>query len=170
MPKIKSMMTYRGAVAAFGQRAINTVLREAMFKAGEYWGRHFREKHFTRAASREYGYEPRKGERARPGSKRFKSIAGPAELRAGEILPLVYSGETKQLASFWKVQATATSKRIFVDITLPMARGLNRLPAKYRQDPFRITDAEFEVLVKLINREVVEGLRALNAQRTVRIG
>ena len=168
--KIKSIMTMRGAVAGFGRRAINDVLREAMMAAGQHWGRHFLMKHFTRAGAREYGYEPRKGERARPGGKRFGRIAGPAEKRAGEILPLVYTGDLKRAATFYKVTAGATRNRIYATVTLPNAQGFNRLDPKYRGDISKVSDAEWKVLVDLINQRTIAGLKALSAEQRQQIG
>jgi len=168
--EIKTTITYRGAIAAFGTRAINDVLRQAFMAAGQHWGRHFLMKHFTRAGAREYGYEPRKGENARPGSKRFKRIAGPEEKRMGQILPLVYSGQLRRAAAYYRVTAAATSKRVYTTVTLPQAHGFNRLDEKYRGDISRISDAELKVLTELINARIASGLNDLDATRTVRIG
>ena len=162
-------LTQQGAIAAFGRRSVNDVVRAAFAKAGDHWGRNFLLKHFTKAGAREYDYAPRKGEHARAGSKRFKRIAGPAERRAGEILPLVYSGELKREASTYRVTAKATSKTAYAHVALPRANKANRLATKFRGELHRVSKAEWQVLTRLINRAILAGLNRLPARKHKKI-
>ena len=167
--KLTFDVTTKGFVAAFGRKKLKQVMEAAFLKAGLHWGRTFTDKHFTRAGAQEYGYARRKNERLRPGSKSFRRYAGPAEKKAGEILPLVHSGELKQLAHTYRVTATSTSKKVMARIRLPAARKLNLLPAKYRGDIHRISAAEMTLLVDVINDELAAQYQRLTDKRRVRI-
>ncbi len=168
--KTEITVTYKGLISLTGWKPIKEIIERAGVKAGLYWGRNFLGKHFTKAGAREYGYEPRKNEGARPGGKRFARVAGPAEKRAGEILPLVYSGDLQgQVRTAYKVTAVATRKDTHVRVTFPRAKGLNRLARKYRQDIRRVSDAEMVVLVKLINLELQQGLQGISGSRRCRV-
>ena len=163
-------ITLKGAVTAWGRRAVNDVMRRAFEKAGIYWGQKFLPKHFTMAGAREYGYAPRKGERARPGTKQFSRYAGPEEKRRGKIIPLVYAGNMEDTIRTYNVRAAATSKDVYVKVTVPGARGMNRLPANMRGDLRRVSDAEWAAITKVINAEIQVGLAALQGTEQKRIG
>lgn len=163
-------ITRRGAIAAFGNpKALKVVMEQAFHRAGDYWGSHFLMKHFTSAGAREYGYAPRKNERARRGGKRFARTAGSAEQRAGEILPLVWSGDLKRQASTYRVKAVATSNQVYAEVAMPNARGINRLPAEYRHDLVQISPAEMRVLADLINLELLKRLNRMTTTQRIRI-
>ena len=162
-------ITVKGAVAAWGRRAVNDVMRRAFEKAGIYWGQKFLPKHFTKAGAREYGYAPRKGERARFGSRAFRYWAGPEEVRRREILPLIYTGDAEDTIRTYNVRAVATSKDVYVKVTMPGARGLNRLPAKMRGDLRRVSTAEWATITEVINAEIQIGLAALQGTERKRI-
>jgi len=116
----------KGAIAAFGRRSVNNVIRDAFTTAGDFWAQNFLPQHFLPSASRKYDYAKRRGEGARPGSKLFARVAGPAEKAAGEIRPLVYRGDLQRGARTYRVQATATSKVTKATIYLPRCQGANR--------------------------------------------
>jgi len=159
----------QGAVAAFGRRQVNKVLRDAFHKAGDYWGRHFLGKRFTVAGAKEYMFTPRKAERARAGSKRFQQYAGPAEKRAGKMLPFVYGGELRWGSQAYRVTAKATSKRVYAHVRLPNAQALNKMTIEHRREFYTISKREMYVLAELINREILQGLKALSAtEKTTR--
>ena len=162
-------ITVKGAVAAWGRRAVNDVMRRAFSEAGIYWGQKFLPKHFTKAGAREYGYVPRKAERARPGSKQFRRYAGPEEKRRGKILPLVYAGDMEDTIRTYNVRAVATSKDVYVKVTIPGARGMNRLPPRMRGDLRRVSRAEWDVITKVINAEIQAGLAALQGTERKRL-
>ena len=166
---IKYEITVRGLVAAFGRRQLKIVMEEAFLEAGLHWGRNFLGKHFTRAGAREYGYAPRKGENARPGSKRFRRVAGPAERKAGEILPLVHGGELRREARLYRVTATSTSKKVYARVRMPGARKANLMPAKFRGELHIISAAEWAALVEVINRKLYSGFKAISTWRRFRI-
>jgi len=172
--KISFELTREGAVAALGQRTVNAVVRDALEVAGLAWHDRFIAKHFTKAGAREYGYAPRKGERAQAGSKRFRRTAGPAERRAGQILPLVYSGALRAGAKTRRIQATATAARTVVYVVLPRANRANLRPSKapqinMREELTTISEAEKAALVEILNREVIRGFSRLSGRRSRRI-
>lgn len=161
--RVTTKTTRKGAIAAFGRRAVNQVVREAFAAAGEEWAVEYVDKHFTAAGAKEYGYRARYGRNARPGSKIFAKYAGKAEREAGAMLPNVWSGETRRNARTFRVVARATSKLAYAHIRLPKTQTLNRLPAKYRGELHIVSRREWRALVHLINKKIKEGLDGLTA-------
>jgi len=161
--KISIDMTMEGALVNYTAANIRKVIQAALFKVGDYWHRNYMKKHFTAAGSREYGYAPRKGERARAGSKQFRRRAGPAERREGRMLPLVHSGALRAACQTRQLLVEVTRDKISVLVWLRKARALNLRPAgiNMREEATTISDAEKRVLVNLLNREILKGLKAM---------
>lgn len=167
--KIDITMTMEGALANWTKTNIRKVIQAALFKVGDYWHRNFMKKHFTKAGAREYGYAPRKGERARAGSKTFRKVAGPAERREGQILPLVHSGALRAACQTRQLIVEQTGGKIRVLVWLRKARALNLRPTNakinMREEATTISEGEKRVLTNLLNREVIKGLRGLPMRR-----
>jgi hypothetical protein len=53
----------QGLTSRTGWRVINQIAKEVAIEVGYFWHDNFLQKHFTHAGAREYGYEPRQGER-----------------------------------------------------------------------------------------------------------
>lgn len=163
-------MTVEGALVNYTAANIRKVIQAALFKMGDYWHRNFLKKHFMASASREYGYAPRKGERARAGSKQFRKVAGRAERREGKILPLVHSGVLRDACQTRQLVVEMTREKISVLVWLPKARALNLRPRhaphiNMREEATTISDAEKTVLLNLLNSEILKGLRSMPQRR-----
>jgi hypothetical protein len=98
-------------------RKLRPIVRQmqiTMFgKLGAYWHRYFRPKHFTAAGAAEYGYTPRTQKYTRRKLRTFNHAN-----------PLVYSGESRELARMKDIRATSKG----VKIVMPAVRKLNFTP------------------------------------------
>lgn len=161
--QIKIEMTTEGVFLDYKNADIRKAVQAALFKVGDYWHRNFMKKHFTKAGAREYGYAPRKGERARAGSKTFRKVAGPAERREGQILPLVHSGELRLACQTRQLITEMKRDNVSVLVWLRKARALNLRPQgiNMREEATTISEPERQVLSELLNREIIKGLRAM---------
>jgi len=144
----------QGFMPGFGtQRHLNSAVRSTWEHVGRFWHRMFRPKHFTEAGAREYGYIARKGERMV--QSRAKGWAGTYVARKkrekGHNLPLVWSGDTRELSRQHREKAAATRKRSYVKVIMPV-RGLNRKHPKSQinmaEEMRRISPAEDAVLTR----------------------
>jgi len=132
--RVKTSTVVEGALTlGVRQRELNRIISEALMELGDFHAENWTETHFIPSASAKYGYAPRKGEGARPGTKLFARVAGPEEKRVGEIRPLVYSGELQRLARAYRLRTKATSNEIRLDIIRPRAQKANWRPSKARQ-------------------------------------
>ena len=142
--------------------------KEAFIEAGKLWHRHYRPKHFTLKGAREYGYAPRSGER---GSGRgFKGSYTARKLKKfGHTRPLVYTGESAQLARILDVRGTSKGSR-----TIIHARGFNRRNPKseinMRDEMTRISDREAQQLTGFIGRMMNREMGKLLVVRSETIG
>lgn len=160
---------YQGAVPRLAQRELRRLLRDSFEDAGVFWHRMFRRKHFTKAGAREYGYTPRKGEQAGRGSKAFRRSHTGRKLRQfGHTLPLVFTGQSRQLTRIRDIRATSKGVRIVM-----RAPGLNRRPRggriNLREEMTRVSIRERDALVKRFDRQLGTKLRRLKASETVTI-
>ncbi|HUT62111.1 MAG TPA: hypothetical protein VNA25_30095 [Phycisphaerae bacterium] len=94
----------------------------AVADGAQLWVDKFIPKHFQKSATRRYGYKPRKGMEFARGTKEFwDSYSGQKLKYKHHLIPLVFSGKTRELAKDSKVKPIA--KR--AEVRTP-ARGLNR--------------------------------------------
>lgn len=100
------------------KRVLNDCHRDAAANMGSFWHERFREKHFTNAASSEYGYHPRQGERGRPSKKFSSSYTGRKLREKGHTRPLVYTGESERRTRQLDVRATAKRGEARVRVVL----------------------------------------------------
>lgn len=98
-------------------RRLRPIMRQrqiTMFgKLGAYWHRYFRPKHFTQAGAVEYGYQLRKVKYTHRKLRKF-----------GHANPLVFTGESRELARMKDIRATSKG----VKIVMPAVRKLNFRP------------------------------------------
>ena len=161
-------VTHKGAVPGSANLTVQLweqILKGAGEAVGRYWLEHFLPKHFIKAGAREYGYRPRRDQRLRAGSKSFARYAGPAEKVAGDILPLVYSGELEARAAVGARVEVTTS---VIRVKLPGARGMNRLPAEMRKDLTRVSPAENRKFAEVYDSWIDRRLRRIQRQTTQR--
>ena len=109
------VLKYRGATPKIALRKRNEVYKHGIQVTLHHWHTHFRLKHFTNAASREYAYTPRKGE---PGSGRaWKGSYTAKKLKkVGHTRPLEYSGESKHRTSSATIKATSKGGRCVLNV------------------------------------------------------
>lgn len=112
-------MDLRG-VEALTQKDINDSLRHALKMMVLRWRRRYLKKHFTKAGAREYGFQPRGGQR----NPQRKGTYSNRKLRLfRHVLPNVYTGELRRLA----LQGV---HRVKVTVTATRAKGSAVLPRK----------------------------------------
>lgn len=149
---------YKGA-HPLTKRIWNSLIKETLRVAGEYWQRKFLPKHFTEAGAKEYRYALRSGQTQPRGSKGFKRSYFGRKLLSptrgggpGQALPLVNSGVSQRLARVRDIRAT--SKR--VRVILP--GGFNRRhPASrvdMRKEITRVSRREQKDLAGVADRDI----------------
>jgi len=167
-------ITYSGPVPGsqnMRQREWNNVVREAWRQVGLYWVNTYRPKHFTVAGAKEYGYDPRKGERGNLGPKGFKrSYTGRKLAKWGHTRPLVWSGRSEQATRAARIHATATRNKSGVEIfmnapTLNLKNPHSQI--NMRAEMTRISPRETVELVRLHRRTSEALLRAIKTKTTV---
>ena len=147
-----------GATPGILSREMQRIRRLTFHEMGTVWHATMRPKHFTHAGAREYGYEPRKGQ---PGSGSpvkgergyYGTYTGRKELKKRHTLPLVYSGQSRILASIGTVVSTFKGCRV----KMP-TRALNFRPhggrINLRDEMTRISEREAAVLMKIANKNL----------------
>jgi hypothetical protein len=101
-------MVERGATPGLSAKWHNEAAKEGWQHTARYWHVTLRDKHFTEAGAREYGYTKRKGEGMVRGSKAYKrSYTGRKEARFGHTRPLEFSGKSRRLTGTARISGTA---------------------------------------------------------------
>lgn len=162
-------LKYTGAIPGVISKAnMNRKIKAAWLVAGTWWHKEMRPKHFTKRGAREYGYVPRYGE---PGSgRRFRgSYTGRKLRRFGHTNPLVFTGLSRDLTRVRDVRNTAKGVRVVMN-----APTLNRRPRggriNMRDEMTRISIAERNQLIRLMDRKIHADLRADRTTRVKRYG
>lgn len=160
------MMTFvvkeTGCTPRLAKKAINDIARETVREMGAYWHDHFREKHFTQAGAREYGYATR---------QRGYMIAK-ARIHHHQN-PLEFTGLSHALSKIKDIRATATSKEAKVRVVLHTP-ALNFIPRggsiNMRDEMTRISRDEAEQLARIAGQSQERQYNALNQTTTTTIG
>lgn len=156
----------RGPVPGVMKRELNKIFKFAYLRCGLRWHRKFRPKHFTEAGAREYRYKPRKGEKLRRDSKRFRrSYTGRKLRKWGHTLPLVWSGTSRQRSRIPRIKATSKGVRVIIN-----APALNFRPKggriDMRSEMTHVSARERDELVRLFDKTVDQKLKQI--RRTTR--
>ena len=172
-------LRFSGPTPDMMKKAHNEVTRVGYRAMGVYWHKVFRPKHFTRAGATEYDYEPREGERGKPGSRGFKRSYTGRKLQAppegkGHTLPLVFTGDSMFLSRIQDVRVTATGG---TTNRRGRARVVMRTPTlnfrpEGRTDTMgeeltRVTDKEATQIARIGAKAMGAKYRTIRAQRTV---
>jgi len=165
----------QGLTSRTGWRVINQIAKEVAIEVGYFWHDNFLQKHFTHAGAREYGYEPRQGERG--SGMRFSGSYTQHKLhRFNHTRPLEFTGDSRSLleTSKHKVRATATGGEATLRIPLG-APNFNRFgrggrygtsKVDLRHDITAVSEAEIGLMAKEANRLFIEKYNSLrNSQR-----
>jgi hypothetical protein len=156
----QALIKYRGPVPSIALRKRNEIFKAGYLYLLLYWHEHFREKHFTHAGAREYGYTPRVGE-AGSGRKFAGSYTERKLKKHGHTRPLEFSGETRRRAAQTpNVRATSKSARLRLDVpALNFKHPKSKVLA--RSEMIRISPAEQVILAREFEEFVVGAFNRL---------
>lgn len=157
MARLGITIKYHGEL---GRREYGKATKEAFVAAGRLWHQKFRPKHFTKAGAREYRYAPRTRSYT---ARKFREF--------GHRLPLVWSGETRNLARNRKIKATAKMMRVIINApTLNrLGKGKNSVDIDMRDEMTRVSTRERRAMVNLFARVFDRRLKASSTTRVRRV-
>jgi len=157
---IRCKVTYDGPGTVRFRRAFNKAKATGFEQMAIYWHKALRPKHFTKAGASEYGYAPRQGERG-SGKAFRRSYQGQKLAIKGHTLPLVYSGESKDLTEIRDIRLLPAGRGVRVSVG--RARGLNR---RHKSSKIRMADEmttisekEGVILVRILNKFIGRWLK-----------
>ena len=168
-------ITYHGAVPGcphLRESQLNALKRRAWLPVGAYWHEHYVMKHFTHEGGREYRYAPRAGETGNERKSFWRSYTGWKQKHLGHTNPLVLSGELRDMAKIYRLEATATSTESKLRVILPMAQKANlrnpksRFQINMREELTTVSEQEAEVLVGIFDRELQNQLNEVQDTST----
>jgi hypothetical protein len=114
--------------ADLGLAEFRRALTEAWKEVGYYLFNHFVPLHFTQAAEKRYGYQPRAGEDT-SGKSFWRSYTGRKQKKFHHTLPLTLTGRTREGAKRATIYAASKGVRI----ALPGAVHLNQYKPKAKK-------------------------------------
>lgn len=144
-------------------------IKKAAFRLmAAVWHRTMRPKHFTKAGAREYRYDPRQGERAGQGTKRFRrSYTGQKLRRFGHTDPLVLTGESRRATAIRRIKGTSKGARVIM-----RAPKLNfRTPGRkktMREELTTISRPEVRRLITVLRKKIKKGIADIRPVRIIR--
>lgn len=161
------LLKQTGATPELMKREMNTLMKGTLAAVAD---NHFRfmPYHFQPLAFARYGYKPRKGMNL-SGPAFWWSYTGRKQKEKGHVLPLVWSGKSKELALGTKtVVATRKEARL-----VQHARGLNRRNPnsgiRMHEEIRAIAPSEEREAVRVAEKEFKRRLRAITATKTTRV-
>jgi len=159
----KFRIKYHGAMPGTRRFAafLNRAKRGAWSDAGLFWHKKLRPKHFTNRGATEYGYQPREGERNRPGRAGFKrSYTGRKLRQFGHTRPLEYTGHSRALTRLRDVRTLTKGRGVRVVLHSP---GYNRRATgssiRMAAELTTISEREANQIVRLWNRSLERRLK-----------
>lgn len=156
----RATIRYEGAIPSnLSRRTFNKFCAEGYRILGIYWHQHFRQKHFTHAAIREYGYTPRKGE-AGSGRKFRGSYTWRKLKKFGHTKPLTFTGESERLTRIRDVRANGKGCRVIIRANKFNFRAKGS-HVNMRWEMTRISRKEGETLTKLFQNFMTRRLGQL---------
>lgn len=139
------------------KRVFNNAVKTSLSKIAAEWHKDYLPKHFTRQGALEYGYKARKGEKMSPGQRGYTRSYAYRKLRAfGHQDPLVFTGETKQLARIRKIVATSKQAKVVLPRKLNWKHPKSQI--NMRDEITAITPAELNALRELAETAVSTAL------------
>lgn len=146
-----SIVFESSGVSGMKKSEMNSILRDGFAYIGEYWHRHFRARHFSNDAYQEYGYQRRTQAYNR---RKIKHL--------GHNLPLVFTGESRDLSKQKKITATKNG----VHVTMPVRKLNFKRSAKAPNMPKELTTISArehaimdEKMVRFIERKLQQFTR-----------
>lgn len=152
----------------------NDLRRAAWDEIGEEWRDAMRPKHFTHAGAKEYGFLPRSGEQSGIGAKFWRSYTGKKQRKFHHTLPLVWSGELRDLSRVTRIQSHATSSDSGTRVVMPMANKANfRNPHSkidLRDELTRVSDPESAQLTSHLGHKIEQKLYEVRTEGFIEFG
>jgi hypothetical protein len=160
------MMTFTVKETGYSPKLALRKLKEmnlaTVHAMGDYWHEHFREKHFTQAGAREYGYAPRNVGYMIKKAKKW-----------GHRNPLVWSGVSRALSKIKHLVPSGTSQSARVRVVLHTP-ALNLIPKggriNLRAEMEKVSPAEGAVIAQVGADEKNRQYSLLNDSTTTTIG
>lgn len=166
------LITYEGAVPSnIGRSEFNReILKPSWHATGEYFHRTMLPLRFTVRGGKMLNYAPRRGQEPGLTFKQFKrSYTYRKRRQFGHIKPLVFTGESENLAKIRDIRSTSKGVKI-----INHARGLNRKHPKSKvvmsDEVRRIAVHEKEELTKYLSEQVDKRIKAFRRIQKKRIG
>lgn len=169
---MQGLIKYSGFVPSdMAKRALNSIFRAGFHNLGVYWAANFRQKHFTNAGAREYGYAPRSGERGRSGKGGFmRSYTGRKLRTKGHTRPLVFTGRSEHQTRAARIQSSSANMKSGVRVIMRApALNFRRGEIDMRKELTTISQPEQVFLTRLLGRYIEGRFRNYKATRTVPI-
>lgn len=171
-------ITEIGPTPGMFPRVYKALLRAALAAGAELWIDKFIPFHFQKKAFSRYGYKKRKGMEFARGTKAFRdSYTGDKLRRKGHIIPLVFSGNTRNLAK--QSEARPIARRVDVITRAPTLNLRNSNSDINMREEFQtFTPAELEAMARAMDRKFqldlnaarVRGVRQIGAKALGRFG
>ena len=138
--------------------AMTKVVTQSLAAGAKTWHSEFLGEHFKMSAFRRYGYLARRGQTGDQNSKHFRDSYSGRKLRTkGHMLPLVFSGLTKNLSAWPDIRANGKLARV----VLP--RGFNRKNPhsriNMREEITTILPSESKTMVRTVAESTKNQLR-----------
>ncbi len=170
---ITAEILMRGAAPGIMLDEFADIRRRSMHDLGVYWHAKMRPKHFRNAASRMYGYKPRKGERGNPDPHGFKSSYTGRKLRKeGHTRPLEYSGLSKALTKIKDVRTTSNKKNVTTTRVVIHSPGINRRTKhseiNMREELLTHTDQEVIKLTRLARKGLESRMKRITKTKRLK--
>ncbi len=152
------VVTEFGATPGLLKSEINRLTKEALVAAADNHYREYMPLHFTMAAYSRYGYRARAAKYLGKKNKLF-----------GHVLPLVYSGKSKELALGGEPKIEATRDKA---ILVQRARGFNRrrnTQIRMHEEIRAVTQSEINTASRVAGRTYLRLARELAVSKTTRV-
>ncbi len=153
------VVTEFGATPGLLKSEVNRLTKESLVAAAENHYREYMPLHFTMAAYSRYGY----------GARSAKYLAKKNKIY-GHVLPLVYSGKSKELALGGDPKIEATRHKATL---VQRARGLNRRrPGSQiymNREISAVTQSEINTASRVAGRTYLRLARELAVSKTTRV-
>lgn len=155
----------RGATPGILAKEWRAIAKTAWRETGIVFHQSFLPKRFTHEGARLLGYTRRKGELLKGTKRYWRTYTGRKEKKFGHTLPLVYSGESRQLARIRDVRATSNGAKVVLN-----ARKLNfkhpKSTIRMNEEIRRVAPVEAEKLSVFHDIHLDGALKAITATKT----
>lgn len=160
-----------GLTAGVMLREQNRISREVALRIGEFWYDRYFENHFTPKGAREYGYEPRSGEKG--SGRRFQGSYHERKWKeSGHGKPLMFSGKSYDFLKIPRLRITSTRGVATLRILLGApAFNLFGKGGRYgtskvdmRHDITAVTDQEKQEMAEYAGSQFMERYKSLRGR------